>query len=162
SALISIPENTVAVTDVDATDPDAGTTLTYSLAGGADQALFGINGVTGALSFHALPNFEAPSDANGDNVYEVLVQASDGLLVDTQTLSITVTDINEAPIITSNGGLIAVFMSVPENTTAVTDVDAIDPEGVASVTYAITGGSDAAKFNINASTGVLTFIAAPD
>ena len=47
----------------------------------------------GVLSFESDPNFEAPADANRDNVYEVTAQASDG--VNTGTLDITVTIGNE-------------------------------------------------------------------
>ena len=50
------------------------------------------------LVFSAAPNFEAPVDANGDNLYQVIVQVSDGAGgVDTQTLSITVNDVAEVP-----------------------------------------------------------------
>ena len=59
-------------------------TLTYSLGGGADAALFTIDGSTGVLAFTTSPDFEAPADANGDNVYEVIVQVSDGSLVATR------------------------------------------------------------------------------
>jgi len=38
-----------AVTTVVATDPDAGQTLTYAIADGADAALFTINQDTGAV-----------------------------------------------------------------------------------------------------------------
>ena len=51
--------------------------VTFSIVGGADQAKFAITS-GGVLSFIAAPNFEAPTDANGDNVYVVTVQASDG------------------------------------------------------------------------------------
>lgn len=105
SAAVSIAENAAAVTTVTATDADLpAQTLTYAIAGGADAALFTINGSSGALSFTAAPNFETPSDANGDNVYEVTVQVSDGTLTDTQQISITVTNVNEAPA-GSNGSV---------------------------------------------------------
>ncbi len=39
-----------------------------------------------------------------NNSYLVTVQASDGSLSDLQTLTVTVTNVNEAPVITSNGG----------------------------------------------------------
>ena len=42
-----------------------------------------------------------------------------------------------------------------------TTVVASDPDSP-SLTYSIAGGSDAAKFQINASTGALSFITAPD
>jgi serralysin len=58
---------------------------------------FAINASTGVLTFAAAPDFEAPGDAGGDNVYDVVVRASDsGGLSDTQTLAITVTNANDA------------------------------------------------------------------
>ena len=83
-----------------ATDPDAGTTLTYSISG-ADAALFNINATTGAVTFKSSPNYEAPGDAGGNNVYDVKVTASDGTLSSTKDVAITVTNVNEAPTITS-------------------------------------------------------------
>jgi Tol biopolymer transport system component len=98
TAIISIAENTTAVTTVTATDPDNGQTLSYSISGGADGAKFTINGSTGVLSFVSPPNFEAPTDAGGNNVYDVTVQVSDGNGgVDTQAIAVTVIDQNEAP-----------------------------------------------------------------
>ena len=93
------------MTTVTATDPDAGATRTYSITGGADAAKFTINATTGALTFITAPNFEAPTDAGGNNVYDVIVQVSDGTLTDTQAIAVTVTNVNEhTPVITSNGG----------------------------------------------------------
>ncbi len=54
-----------------ATDPDAGTTLSYALSG-TDAARFTINAATGAVSFVTAPNFEAPTDAGANNVYDWL------------------------------------------------------------------------------------------
>jgi hypothetical protein len=51
--------------------------------------------------------------------------------------------------------------TVPENQTAVGTVTATDAENNAIV-YAIAGGDDAAQFNINATSGALSFIGAPD
>ena len=96
------------------------------------------------------PNFEAPTDAGGNNVYDVTVQVSDGALTDTQAIAVTVTNVNEAPIITSNGGGSGSAISIAENTTAVTTVTATDADAGATLTYSITGGADAAKFDINA------------
>jgi hypothetical protein len=64
-------------------------------------------------------------------------------------------------VITSNGGGASASISVAENQTAVTTVTATDANGD-TLSYSITGGTDAAKFAINASTGVLTFVIAPD
>ena len=66
------------------------------IVGGADAALFTIDAATGALSFLAAPDFEAPGDADGDNVYDVIVSASDGSFTDTQAIAVTVANVNEA------------------------------------------------------------------
>src|SRR5262249_3315053 len=121
TAAVSIFENTTAVALVTATDADGGQTLTYSIPRGADAALLTIDASTGALAFATPPNFEAPTDANQDNVYAVTVQVSDGLGgIDTQALAVTVTDVNEAPV-TGNVQVIA------EDTTLSLGFGQIDP-----------------------------------
>ncbi len=95
TAAITVAENATAVTVVTATDPDADTTITYAIDGGVDAALFRIDASTGALRFIDAPDFEARGDADGNNLYEVIVSASDGLTSDVQTLAIAVTDIAE-------------------------------------------------------------------
>ena len=120
---------------------------------------------TGALSFLAAPDYETPTDAGANNVYDVTVQVSDGAGgTDTQAIAVTVTPVNDNnPVITSNGGGATAAVSVAENTTAVTTVTATDADLPAqTLTYSITGGADAAKFTINARTGALSFLAAPD
>ena len=74
---MSVVENTTAVTTVTATDPDIGQNRSYSIIGGADAGKFTIGATTGALSFITAPNFELPTDAGGNNVYDIIVQASD-------------------------------------------------------------------------------------
>ena len=54
----------------------------------------------GELTFRSSPDYEAPNDANADNVYEVTVRASDGNLVSTLDVEITVTDVNESGVVT--------------------------------------------------------------
>ncbi|MDI1258673.1 Ig-like domain-containing protein [Aquabacterium sp.] len=92
SGSISVRETLTAVTTVSSTDADSGS-LTYSISGGADSARFSINGITGVLTFTAAPDFEAPTDVGANNVYDVIVQVSDGTLADTQALAVTVTDV---------------------------------------------------------------------
>ncbi|HET6789540.1 MAG TPA: DNRLRE domain-containing protein, partial [Aquabacterium sp.] len=75
--------------------------------------------------------------------------------------TLTVTATNDAPVITSNGGGATASVSVAETLTAVTTVTSTDPEGTAR-TYSIVAGGDGTKFSINSSTGVLTFVSAPD
>lgn len=97
TASISVNENTTAVTTVNAVDPDAFDTRSYSL-GGADAAFFLIDSLTGALRFNTAPDFENKLDAGADNVYNVQVKATDAAGVfDTQDLAVTVLNANEAP-----------------------------------------------------------------
>ena len=146
------------MTTVSASDPDAGAVLSYALVGGADQSRFTID-ASGVLAFLAAPDFEAPGDAGANNVYDVAVQVSDGLGgSDVQTLAVTVTNANEAPVIA--GGATA-SVNVAENGTAVTTLSASDPDAGAVLSYALVGGADQSRFTINAS-GVLAFVAAPD
>ena len=156
----TIVENTLGANPIGAVDPDAGATLTYSIIGGADAARFTMN--NGVLSLINPPDFEAPTDQNGDNVYEVIVQVSDGTLTDTQTINLTVTNANEAPVITSNGGGPSAVITGVENTTTVTTMVAADPDAGATLTWSIITGRDGARFAIDPATGVLTFVAATD
>ena len=97
SASVSTPENVSATSTIyTATATDTiGTTLTYGLAGGADANLFNINSSTGAVTFKALPDFERPKDAGTNNVYDITIRASDGLLFAENDAAITVTDVPE-------------------------------------------------------------------
>lgn len=132
--------------------------VTYSALGGADAAKFTIDPNSGAISFVAAPNFEAPLSAATSNVYTVNVTATDGAgNATTQAVTITVTDVNEMPTVTS--GTAANFL---ENATGtVYTATATDPDTGAVLTYAL-GGADAALFNINATSGAVTFKAAPN
>ncbi len=75
--------------------------------------------------------------------------------------TLDITPVNDAPVITSNGGGSTALASVAENTSAVSTVTATDIEGDA-IQYSIAGGADAARFQIDSVTGVLTFVAAPN
>jgi Ca2+-binding RTX toxin-like protein len=101
-----------------------------------------------------------PVDFNG--VIALVVTASDGALSVSDTFKLTVTPVNDAPVIISNGGGANAALSVPEHTTAITTVAASDPDLAAAVTYAIAGGADAAKFTIDAASGELSFKSAPN
>jgi hypothetical protein len=86
-----------AATTVTAADADLpAQTLSYSIFGGSDAGRFNIDSVSGVLTFAAAPNFEAPTDADMDNQYDVIVEVSDGQgRTDQQTIQVTVTDVDE-------------------------------------------------------------------
>lgn len=91
----SVAENTTAVATLTAT---GGGTITWSLTGGADLAKFSIGSSSGVLTFNSAPDFETPTDADGNNIYLVQVQATNGITSDTKSLSVTVTDVSEAAL----------------------------------------------------------------
>jgi hypothetical protein len=163
TASVNAAENQTAVTTVTATDADVPPdTLTFSITGGADQLLFDIGSSSGVLTFDTAKDYESPTDANLDGVYLVEVTVDDGNGgTDVQAISVTVTNVNEAPVITSNGGGATASVNALENQTAVTTVTSTDVDG-GTPAYSIIGGADQSLFNIGSSSGVLTFEAAPD
>ena len=93
-------ENARAAGTVEASDSDTEDNITgYAITGGEDQALFDINGTSGALTFKSAPDFEDPQDQGADNTYEVTVQAISGTgtreKTATQTIAVTVTNADE-------------------------------------------------------------------
>ena len=150
---VNYAENdTTIVAEYSATDPD-GDGVTWSVAG-TDAARFSISAV-GELTFRSSPDYEAPNDANTDNVYEVTVRASDGNLVSTLDVEVTVTDVNESGIVTG-----PTSVNYAENdTTIVAEYSSTDPDGD-GVTWSV-AGTDAARFSISA-VGELTFRSSPD
>ncbi|MEY2910837.1 MAG: hypothetical protein RLZZ184_146 [Cyanobacteriota bacterium] len=145
-------ENSTATVYTVTTNLDASTTLTYSLSGN-DANLFDIN--NGVVTFKTAPNFELPSDSGANNVYDINVIASDGILNTTQAVAITVTNVNDAPVITS-----AATATFAENGTGtVYTVTATDADAGTTFTYSLSG-SDANLFDIN--NGVVTFKTAPN
>lgn len=78
----------------------------------------------------------------------------------TAEIEITVTDNASAPIISSGDGDTAAY-TVQENATAVAIIEASDADND-SISYSITGGADSLLFSIDAVTGALRFVDAPD
>ncbi|MDB5390452.1 MAG: Cadherin proteinputative pre-peptidase, partial [Planctomycetaceae bacterium] len=157
NSAINVPENSTAVTTIQATDSDQPQqTITYSITGGIDQALFSITSA-GVLTFKTAPSFISPSDADHNNVYVIQVTADDGHGgTIAQPLTISVFSTNNPPVFTSNNSI-----NVTENSTNVLTVGATDhDQPPQTISYSITGGADQALFSIT-STGVLTFKTAP-
>ncbi len=152
SASLNVAENGTAVTTVTATDLD-GPSLTYSIVGGADASKFTINASTGALSFVAAPDYEAPTDADADNVYDVIVQVSDGALTDSQAIAVTVTSLNEAPTALAPASA-AVDINASGGVSVAT-LTAIDPDSGDTLSYALLGDGGG-RFAVDASSGLVT------
>ena len=157
----SLAENNAAgatVGSLAAVDVDAGQTHGFSLVAGAGDTDNGSFSITGSsLKISAVANFEVKSS------YSIRVQADDGSGgTFARALSILVMDLNEAPVIISNGGLATAAVSIAENSTSVTQVSAVDADLPSQLISYSLGGVDAALFSVNAGTGVLAFTAAPD
>ena len=153
TATRSIPEDTPvgsAVGDpVTATDTDADDVLTYSLSG-TDAESFTIGMASGQL------RTKAALDHDTKDTYTVIVTAADPSgLSDTITVTISVTDQNEPPVIS---GKASVYYA-EDRTNAVATYTATDPEN-GSITWSL-AGEDSGDFSIS-NTGVLTFNTPPD
>jgi subtilisin-like proprotein convertase family protein len=158
TSTITIKENISAITTF-----SANKAVAWSVNGGLDQSKFTINTFTGALSFISAPDFENPTDSNGDNIYVVIVRATDtNGNISSQTLTVTITNVvvELPPVITGPSGAAGALTSVKginENTSTVFTFIADK-----TVTWSINGGLDQSRFRINSVTGALTFINSPD
>ncbi len=137
SATFDAAENQTTAGTVEASDGDAGDDVTgYAITGGADQGAFSIGATSGALTFDAAPNFEAPSDTDTNGSYVVEVRATSGMgereKTATQTITVTVTDVNtEAPgkpaapnVSAASATSLSVRWTAPDNAgPAITDYD---------------------------------------
>jgi hypothetical protein len=70
---------------------------TVTISSGADAALFNIyfsDSTTALIKFKTSPNYEAPTDVGGNNVYEITLTATDAAAnAGQQLITITVTDV---------------------------------------------------------------------
>ena len=82
-------------TDTVATYTAEGATLSLE---GDDAGVFTFSG--GTLSFKNTPNYEMPTDADGNNTYMVIVMAADGDRTAERSVTVTVTNVDEEGTVT--------------------------------------------------------------
>ncbi len=157
---VTYAENSTTAVTVGATDADTGQTISFTLSSGADLDLFSIT-PAGALTFNRVPDYENPADTERNNIYKVIVTATDGqdvARIAMQALNITVTGVNEhAPLFTRVANV-----EVPEGSTVAATITAADADAQQPVTFLTTlSGADAGLFSITTA-GVLTFNTVPD
>ena len=149
-----VPENQTAVTKLISSTP-----VTWTITGGSDQDNFEI-AEDGTITFVAPPEFSNPTDGDGNNTYFLTVTATapDGS-ISTQTLKVTVREIPPLLITgpTGGAGAAASSITINEGLTAVTTFTASE-----TATWAIDGGTDAAKLKIDPETGAVSFLVAPN
>ena len=135
---VTLYENQKNVLDINATDDNP---ITYKIE--KASASFIIDEQTGELTFSTIGNYESASS------YTVEISASDGVNIAYQTLNIKLLDIDE------NRPLINVLSSltVDENQFFAFDINASDES---PLTYTLSG-TDASYFDVNQSSGIVTF-----
>ena len=150
SAPGSVPENqaqNMVLARYTASDPERPTVkITQWSPSGRDGGDFVIDAL-GQLRFRNSPDHERPADSNRDNIYEVTIRASDGRYTSTleEIQTVTVTDVNEAPTITTTS---RTAFSQPENrVSTLYTFRATDPEG-GTVTWTA-AGTDGRFFTID-------------
>ena len=117
---IEYEENdTAAVATYTAVDPEMTAITSWSLAG-TDAEVFDIAG--GVLSFKKSPDFEMAADVGTDNMYEVIVQATDSTgKTGMKMVEVMVTDVDEP-------GTVTLSALQPQAGTKLTATDS-DPDG---------------------------------
>jgi len=101
------------------------------------------------LSFKIPPDFENPEDANGDNIYKVVLVATNVNGSSSQTISVTVTNVTDTPVFSTGSTATVSFISGSDG--VVYDANATD-----GAIYSLTGGEDLDLFSINSVTGEIT------
>ncbi len=106
--------------------------------------------------------YTSAANSFADATFDYMVNDAD-LGTVSAVMTVRVDAVNDAPVITSDGGGDSALSNADENQTYVTTVTASDIDVPSdTITYSITGGIDAAFFEVDATTGVLNFISAPD
>jgi hypothetical protein len=152
-----VGENSTTITTLTANE-----TSTWSISAGVDSITVSIDTNTGVLRFKVGQNYESPGDSDANRTYLFTVRATDGAGNSaTSSIIVTLTDLNEAPAINSNGGGVAASISIAENTLAVTTISAVDLDSGSVLSFSISG-ADASDFEVGTSTGALKFLSAPN
>ena len=155
--------------------------LTYSLSNGDDAELFTITGTVdnpgagnphdpdedGVLSFKAAPDFENPEDDNGDNVYEVTINAINPTgKMGSVNVTVEVVDDPELAIWQMPAGMEAEHKVMYEENGDGEVFDYIakdeDQNPGSPITYFLESGVDRALFEIHENDGILKFKASPN
>jgi VCBS repeat-containing protein len=110
-----------------ASDPDAGTTLTWSISSPASHgvATTSSTGTTGIIHYAPAANY------NGSDSF--VVQVSDGSLADTITVNVDIEAVNDAPVANAQS------VSTPEDTARAITLTATDVENDPLTYHVVTG-----------------------
>jgi hypothetical protein len=139
---------TLIVSDID------GVSLAFSISGGADQSAFTIDTSSGVWQFISAPDYDVPTDSDGNNSYVVEITATaNGTYSNTVTYTVIVRDEDDtAPVFTSSS-----VINVSENRTATGYIASATDVDSGTITYSLSGGDDESAFSIDSRSGVLIF-----
>ncbi len=152
----SVDENSSVGTAVDTiitTDSDAGDALTYGILDGNTGNAFEVGSISSTNGAITVAN-TAPLDHETNQSITFTVAVTDmGMLTDTAVITVSINDINEAPIITGTTFTVTENSAIgtPVGTVITSDVDIND-----SFTYGITASDPAAAFAIGSTSGQIT------
>ena len=143
SSSFEVPENRTRVGEITAVDGDGDDVVIYT---NDDDFYFDDNNI---LFFNTAPDYESFTET------EVIIYATDGTNIVSETFSITITNLDdEAPIFTSSSSFSANENQNTIGTVSATDDDTDD----SSITFSISGSD----IDIDSSSGVMTFKSSPD
>jgi len=151
---VNVLENVTAAYTLTASSKNS--PITLNAPTGIDASLFTFSASTGVLTFNTPPDFDG-----GQTTYNVSFTATDidGTTADFP-VTITVQDVNDQAPSFDSGTSVSMYENLTSTgyTALTTDTDTIG-----TVVYSFAGtGADDALFDIDASTGVLSFKVAPD
>jgi hypothetical protein len=160
----NLPENSTIGSSIGtiSTNNDHGAAaLSYAIASGNDSGTFAINPSTGELTVAdpAILDYEVLArDYNllaGFELFVDIINASNTALNERVRVIITISDVNEAPTLTTPTN-VSYLLSPTTNGTNLLTVQGADPDIGQALTYAIIAGNDQDEFTIAPSTGDIT------
>jgi VCBS repeat-containing protein len=162
----TINEDTTATwtaSELNATDGDTNaSSLAWSLVTAPSH---GTAIVDGNGSYPTTLSYQPNANFNGSDSFSV--QVSDGENNDSIIINMTVNSVNDNPTIYSiNGQFLSSSLTaeiqVPENSSVSLDINASDAIEGDTLTFQKTAGADRDLFDLNSSTGILSFPSPPD
>ncbi len=144
---------------VQASDPDIGQSLEYTILSGNSDDAFTLNLNSGRLSVNnsTVINFELNPQ------YNLSVQVQDngsGQLTNQAIITINIADVNEPPTIANQEFTVQIDIhnieaDISNNILTLGDIQASDPDNGQNVTFQILSGDDKDAFGLNSITGEL-------
>ncbi|WP_299011620.1 hypothetical protein [uncultured Shewanella sp.] len=151
-------ENTLVVNYIALASDRDGDILTYALLTGKDSALFALDKTTGELDLNQSLNFEVPIDSDQDNIYDIVLQVTDGKGgMDELEVAFTVKDAQDIPRFSSE----IEHIKIEEGISRLDFIPLVDDEDGDELTVSIQGGEDAERFSLD-DERQLSFLTAPN